>query len=101
MPEWLGARCPGARDARVGRFNCFLFNANTLFCSATICQRVSAFKYHPCGLFVDGDMTGTYDLLVISELEVVLHHTILIPGGVRTVRKAGVGSKWKRRERTS
>ena len=40
MPERLGTKCPGARDARVGRFNCFLFNAKTLFCSATICWRV-------------------------------------------------------------
>jgi len=65
-------------------------------------ESVSAFKYHPCGLCVDrGDMTETYDLLVISELEVVLHYTIFIPGGVRTVSKAGVGSKWKQRERTS
>ena len=39
MSEWLGANCPGARDARVGRFSCFLFNARTLFCRATICRR--------------------------------------------------------------
>ena len=51
-------------------------------------------------LYVDHeDRIRTHDLLVISELEVILHHTIFIPGSVRTMSKTSV--ELERRKRTS
>ena len=44
--------------------------------SVGVCVSVN----HPYGLYVGhGAGTETYDLLVIPELEVVLHHLIFIP----------------------
>ena len=57
---------------------------------------------HLYGFYVGcGDKTETYDLLVVSELEVVLHHTVFVSGSVQTINKPRAGSKWKWRERTS
>jgi len=93
MPEWLGANCPGARDARVGRFSCFLFNARTLFCRATICRRVCQPSSATLTVFTltTEPRTRTYDLFVIPELEVVLHHLVFIPVTVHERNKVLVG----------
>jgi hypothetical protein len=70
---------------------------NVILQSHDLPESVSAFKYRLCGLYVDrGDRPETYDLLVISELEVVLYHPIFVPGDVRNREPAGWGQNGTR-----